>query len=108
MDDYKYTDLKITNDEIELDAAGYPVLVHDRDVIVQDLIHAVKESALLETLIGERSKDRIKLVIKKVRMLIEKDERIFPGSSVISKDQASGRYLIQADSDFGHIQLGSY
>ena len=100
-----YTDLLITNDEITLDSAGVPVVIHDRDVIAQDIRHMLRESGLLEQLIAERSAGMQALLFKRIRMLVEQDSRITPGSSVVDVIQP-GEIQIRADSEFGPVSMG--
>lgn len=97
-----YTDLLIENDEIATDAAGIPVLIHDRDVIAQDIRHTLRESGLLEQLIGETSTSLKKLIFKKMRILIESDSRVIPGSSAIDVGEGGALYL-SASSEFGPV-----
>jgi len=100
-----YTDLKITDNDLELDSAGMPVFVHDREVIAQDIRHGLLDSSLLIDLIGERNRDYRKLIFKKIRMRIEADPRIKPGSSQITETEP-GQLVIVASSEFGPITLG--
>lgn len=106
MAEPKYTDLKITDDEIELDSAGIPVQIYDRDVIAQDVRHMIRESGLLPLLVAERSRDMRGLILKRVRMLIETDQRIVPGSTEITEPYP-GQYNITAESEFGKIAVGA-
>jgi len=101
-----YTDLKITDDEIELDAAGIPVKIYDRDVIAQDVRHMIRESGLLPQMIAERSRDMRGLILKRLRMLVESDSRIIPGSTEIN-EISNGEFMLTADSEFGNISVGA-
>jgi hypothetical protein len=101
-DEAVYIDIKITNNEIELDAAGIPIEIYDRDVIAQDLVHSIKESGLLQLLIGERNPEYKHLTLKKIRMLMESDTRIEPGSSS-TKFINNNTLRIGAGSEFGPI-----
>lgn len=101
-----YIDLKITNDDLELNEFGQPVYIYDRDVIDQDIRHAIRESGLLERLIGERSKSQRAIMLNKLRILVEADPRVLPGSSDITSVDLE-KYYITADTDFGPINLGA-
>lgn len=101
-----YADIKITNDEIELDAAGIPVAIYDRDVIAQDVRHMIRESGLLPQMVAERSRDMRGLILKRLRMLVESDSRIIPGSTEIQEIN-TGEYQLTADSEFGNISVGA-
>lgn len=97
-----YQDLLISSDEIALDDAGNPVVIYDRDVIAQDIRHMIRESALLEQLIGERSQTIQGLIFKKLKMLIEQDARVIPGTSDVQVIKY-GELRITAESEFGPI-----
>lgn len=105
MENAKYKDLHIVGDSIELDALKQPVLIFDRDVIAQDIKHALRESGLLELLIGERSKDKRKMIFIKIKILVESDSRIEPGTAKIEQ-ALPGELYISANSEFGQINLG--
>lgn len=97
----KYTDLLIQDDGIAADAMGMPILIYDRAVINQDIRHMIRESGLVEQLIAERSLKQQLLIFKKIRMLVEEDWRIVPGSSEISIEQEG--FLLNAETEFGPI-----
>lgn len=99
-----YTDLLMTADDIATDAAGQPIAIYDRDVIAQDIAHALRESGHLESLIGERSRERRGLIFKEMRQLIETDPRVIPGSSNVT-ETTPGNLQITADTEFGKIDL---
>jgi hypothetical protein len=100
-----YQDLKITNDDLALDSAGNPVFIYDRDVIAQDIRHALRESGVLFGLIGESRPEHRNLVFNKLHRLIENDARVIPGSSVVTA-LSSGQLLLEAQTEFGPIDLG--
>ncbi len=100
----KYTDIKMQGDDIATDASGQPIQIYDRDVIAQDIGHAIRESGLLELLIAERSKQKRELIHKQLRMIIENDTRIDPGTSEITEATAN-TLNITADSEFGKISI---
>lgn len=101
---YIYSDLKITNDTLELDAGNQPVFIYDADVIIQDIRHAIRESGLIELLIAERNQKNRELVFNKLKMLVEEDERIEAGSTAIKLIEIDS-ILITAVSDFGDISI---
>ncbi|MEH6344998.1 MAG: DUF2590 family protein [Bermanella sp.] len=101
-----YTDLKILDGDLALDEFGQPIFIFDRDVIAQDLRHAIQESGLLELLIGERSQSQRKLIFKKLRILVETDLRIVPGTSQV-ETVTNEKILISGETDFGPISLGA-
>lgn len=100
-----YVDLKILNQEFELDAASNPQTYSDRDVVAQDVKHMIIDSHLLLFMIGERSREKRALIIKKIQLLVEEDERIEPGSCEIH-EISSTEFFIYASTEFGEIRLG--
>lgn len=100
----KYIDLKITNNDAELDSADNPIFIVDRDVIAQDLRHALAESGVLLQLIGEREPQMQELALNKIKIIMEKDDRIVPGTSDVLV-VASGQLLLNAITEFGLINL---
>ncbi len=103
---YTYTDLKIIDDDVALDENDQPIFIYDRDVIDQDIRHAIRESGLLEHLIGERSQAKRALIFNKLRILIEADPRVLPGTSEITATNIEN-FTITADTDFGPINVGA-
>ena len=100
----KYVDFLIEEDGIAADEAGMPIYIYDRDVVQQDIVHALRESRLLEQLIAERSPRLQKLIFKQLRMIVENDLRVVPGSSEITAQ--NGTMHISAQTEFGPVNLG--
>lgn len=105
-ENYLYSDLKIIDDDLVRDEFGQPVFIYDRDVVDQDIRHSIRESGLLEMLIGERSPLQQKMVLSKLRILIESDPRVVPGTSEVNSVDIEN-FMITADTDFGPIKLGA-
>ncbi len=107
-----YKDILITNDDLDLDVDGQAVIIYDQDVIVQDLIHAIRESGLLVDMIAERSNERRQLLQQKIILLAEDDERIIPGTVTITADPnnftaSKGKWTLEAKPyEFKTITLG--
>lgn len=106
VDSYIYSDLKIIDDDLVRDDLGQPVFIYDRDVVDQDIRHSIRESGLLEELIGERSPLQRKIILSKLRILIESDPRVIPGTSEMNTVDIEN-FMITADTDFGPIKLGA-
>ncbi|WP_221800410.1 DUF2590 family protein [Oceanobacter mangrovi] len=105
-----YTDIKITNDDIELDTAGQPVLIYDRDVIAQDVGHAIRESGYLPQLIGQRNTQQRALIRKQIKRVIEADTRVKPGTSTVTEYFTSASAVAitaTAETEFGLITIGA-
>jgi hypothetical protein len=80
-----YRDLLITDDDITLDAGGYPALVEERACIAQDILHMIRESGLLVDLIGERDVRKRKTNIVRLTLMVDQDRRIRPGTARIEE-----------------------
>lgn len=104
MSEPTYIDLLIENDELALDANGQPVRIYDRDVIAQDVRHRIRESLLLLSLVGERHKARRKLILNKIKIEVEKDSRIIPGSCE-PVEKNIREIQIAAKTEFGPIGM---
>ena len=102
---YTYSDLKIIDDDVALDETDQPTFIYDRDVIDQDIRHAIRESGLLELMIGERSKAQRAIMVNKLRILVESDPRVIPGTSEIVATDIEN-FKITADTDFGLVAIG--
>ena len=78
-----YIDLLITNNDLTLDPSNQPLLVEDRASIAQDIGHMIRDSGLLVTLMADRDRFRRTDCIKQLELLVEEDERLVPGLSLI-------------------------
>lgn len=103
MEKILYRDIKMSNDDITLLEDNQAELIFNQDVIIQDLIHALRESGLLINLIAERNLNNRLLIFNKIKILVEDDTRIVPGSCIIEDNsQILG---IKCDSyDFGKLK----
>ncbi|MEI8244355.1 MAG: DUF2590 family protein [Lentisphaerota bacterium] len=82
-----YSDLKISSgDDLAVDEAGQAQIVTDRDCIIQDLIHAIRESGYLVEMVAELNPDKRKLLLQEIALLVEDDERIVPGTVTITEN----------------------
>lgn len=107
-----YKDVKIVDDDLDLDGDDQATIIYDQDVIIQDLIHAIRESGFLLEMIAERSDERRQLLQQKIILLAEDDERIIPGSVKITADPnnfklSEGKWTLKANTyEFGILNLG--
>lgn len=97
-----YSDLKIIDDDLVLDAHGEPELVTDLGCIAQDIKHMIRESGLSVQIVGERDPETRQLLIKKIEILMESDLRIVPGTAHINY-VGNGNFNISAETDFGDL-----
>ena len=104
-----YRDLLITDDDIALDAGGYPVWVTERACIAQDIQHMIRESGLLVDLIGERDVRKRKTNIVRLTLMVDQDRRIRPGTARIGETWTSRNrveYWLTAETlTFGAISF---
>lgn len=100
----KYFDLKIEDDDLKRDENNQAVLVWDRDSIAQDIKHMIRETGLLVDMIGERNPERRRLLLQKITIEVERDERIVPGTVTITDDGSLERWTLHAETyEYGAI-----
>lgn len=100
-----YVDLFITDNDLTLGSGGEPLLCDDRVSIAQDIKHLIRESGLMVTIIGQRSRDLIADAIQRLVILIEDDERLVPGTVAITETTFE-QYFVTADTvEFGAISF---
>ncbi|OXS13998.1 hypothetical protein CGX12_16590 [Zobellella denitrificans] len=101
----KYIDLRVDDYGIRLDAGAQPHYTSNRHSIGQDIKHAILEAGLALALIGERSPTLRADVRTRIRILVEQDERIVPGTADV-REEAADRYLVTATTyEFGHLEV---
>ena len=98
-----YIDLLITDGNFTLDSGNEPRRCNNRDSIAQDIIHSILESGITARLIGERSPTMRGDVITQLTLLIESDERLIPGTIVITEESISRLYVTAETYDFGGV-----
>lgn len=98
-----YIDLLITDGNFTLDSGNEPRRCNNRDSIAQDIIHSILESGITARLIGERSPTMRGDVITQLTLLIESDERLIPGTIVITEESISHLYVTAETYDFGSV-----
>lgn len=92
------------SDDLAVDELHQAVIIEDRDVIVQDLIHAIRESGYLVEMIAERDGDLRQLLMNSIILLVEEDSRIIPGTVLLAGDPDS--MILAGDTyEFGTIRL---
>lgn len=101
----KYIDILVIDGAWQLDAGGQPRMTQDRHSIGQDIKHRIMESGLARKLIGERSPTLRADVMTEIELLVENDERLIPGTIVIS-EEAPDRILVTARTyEFGDLEV---
>ncbi|MGK0603011.1 DUF2590 family protein [Yokenella regensburgei] len=98
-----YIDLLITNGDFTLDSGNEPRRCDNRDSIGQDIIHSILESGITARLIAERSPTMRGDALTQLTLLIEGDERLVPGTVVITEESISRLYVTAETYDFGTV-----
>ncbi|QGH60746.1 DUF2590 family protein [Serratia proteamaculans] len=101
-----YIDLLITHGDFTLDSGHEPLRCDNRQSIGQDIVHSIVESGITARLIGERSPTMRGDVITQLILLVESDERLVPGTIVITEESLSRLYITAETYDFGPISTG--
>lgn len=98
-----YIDLLITDGDFTLDSGHEPRRCNNRDSIAQDIIHSILESGITTRLIGERSPTMRGDVLTQLSLLVESDERLIPGTIVITEESITRLYVTAETYDFGSV-----
>ncbi|MGI2181039.1 DUF2590 family protein [Shewanella oncorhynchi] len=99
----KYRDLHIEHGDVVLDVGLNPSYLTDRAAIAQDIVHAILDTGLAHLLISDRGTGVTADTQIKLKLLVEDDVRIMPGTVRI-EETASGQWWVFAETiDFGTI-----
>lgn len=100
-------DLLIIRGEVVLDEHGLPQLIGGRDVVAQDIGHRLEDSGLVFLLIGERNQNSIKSLLLKIRLEVENDKRVIPGTVQTAFDtrDEKGTLQISAKTNIGDVAI---
>lgn len=93
-----YIDLRIANNDLVLDTGKEPDLLGDRDSIIQDTQHLIRDCGLLSACIGERDNSKVALLMQRLELKIEDDLRLVPGTIKITRKGAE-LLFISADTE---------
>lgn len=100
-----YIDLRISRDDLTLDAGGNPVLLDGRASIAQDIMHMIRESGLLVEIIANRDARKRRANIVKITIAVDDDERIVPGSAAIEESSPGEYWLTAKTAKYGDLKL---
>lgn len=100
-----YRDLHIKNGDVVLDAGNNPTYLTDRDVIAQDIVHAILDTGLANLLVSDRGTGVTQDTQTKIKLLVEDDVRIMPGTVKVEQNQINkGQWWVFAQTiEFGEI-----
>lgn len=98
-----FQDLHIKNGDVVLDAGLSPMYLTDRAAIAQDIAHAILDTGLAHLLISDRGTGVTADTKVKLKLLVEDDVRIMPGTVRIEQ-LTNGQWWVFADTiNFGAI-----
>ncbi|NIG44690.1 DUF2590 family protein [Enterobacter sp. Acro-832] len=103
MSDLLYIDLLIEGRNFVLNSGNEPLLCNNSKSIGQDIVHSILESGLATELIAERSPTMRGDILTRLELLIESDERIEPGTVVISEESLKRLWITASTWEFGSI-----
>jgi hypothetical protein len=100
-----YRDLHIKNGDVVLDAGNNPTYLTDRDVIAQDIVHAILDTGLANLLVSDRGTGVTQDTQTKIKLLVEDDVRIMPGTVQVTENEINkGQWWVFAQTiEFGEI-----
>lgn len=101
----EYVDLLFTDDDLTLDSAGEPILIFDRDCITQDIKHLIRDSGLMVQIIGQRNPVTVEVLLQELMLMIEKDERLVPGTIDIETTSLGVFFITAQTYKFGTINV---
>lgn len=105
MSELLYVDLLIEGRNFVLNSGSEPVLCNNKKSIGQDIVHSILESGLATELMAERSPTLRGDILTRMELLIEDDERIEPGTVVITEESAKRLWIIAGTWDFGSVSV---
>ena len=100
-----YQDILIINGDLVLDEGGNPILIQDRDVIAQDIKHAIIESGLAIKLIGEKSPTLRADIKIELELLLESEKRLISGTVNIEEPVLGTLWINAVTREFGELFL---
>lgn len=103
MSELLYIDLLIQGRDFVLNSGREPLLCNNSKSIGQDIVHSILESGLATELIAERSPTMRGDILTRLELLIESDERIEPGTVVISEESLKRLWITAGTWEFGSI-----
>lgn len=100
----QYVDLLIVDDDIALDAVtGCIATVDGRASIAQDIVHLIRESGLLVSLIGQRDREMRQSILVQLVQRIEADLRIIPGTAKITESTPELYWITAKTVDYHEL-----
>jgi hypothetical protein len=92
-----YRDLHIESGDVVLDAGLSPQYLTDREVIAQDIVHAILDTGLANLLVSDRGTSVTNDTKTRIKLLVEDDERIMPGTVQVTENEIKkGQWWVYA------------
>ena len=92
-----YRDLQIKNGDVVLDAGNNPTYLTDRDVIAQDIVHAILDTGLANLLVSDRETGATSDTQTQIQLLVEDDLRIMPDTVRVEQNNINkGQWWVYA------------
>lgn len=98
-----YIDLHIEHGDVVLDVGLNPSYLTDRAAIAQDIVHAILDTGLAHLLISDRGTGVTADTQIKLKLLVEDDVRIMPGTVRIEQTSSGNWWVFAETIDFGTI-----
>lgn len=99
----QYVDLLIVDDDIAIGDDGCPAYIDGRASIAQDILHLMRESGLLLSLIGQRDAEVRQSVLVQLVQLIEDDLRIIPGTAKITESNPEKYWIMAKTAEYHEL-----
>lgn len=94
-------DLRIVDDDLSLNTYAEPELTHNNTATVaQDIRHMIRERGYAVQLVAEMGVQPRAILMKRIEIEIEEDQRIQPGTAAVSY-AGNGIYLCRAETAAG-------
>jgi len=96
-----YIDWRIINGDLDIGPDFEPILLANKDSVVQDLKHMIRESGLLWRCIAERDGIKVRALLDQLVLLIEEDIRLVPGTIKIDRTDTNIFFILGDTVDYG-------
>lgn len=104
----EYIDLRITDNDLTLDAGNEPALLNNQDSIIQDIKHLIRDCGLLSACIGERDSAKIAVLMQQLELKIEEDLRLVPGTVKITRTAIETFFISATTVKYGVIRFEAF
>ncbi|MEY8240013.1 MAG: DUF2590 family protein [Cycloclasticus sp.] len=99
------SDLVIVDGDLLLDGEGNPIFFNGKKVIEQSLRHRIFENNFLVHLIGERSPTNRATTFQQIKIKVEQDDRVVPGSCAVVHTEQGDLFVTAKSVDGDDLSL---